>query len=118
MITREFLHLPHGERETVPISSISEIQVSRKKVGDYRQGAALFFLLGILSIWFSVGFVFIVLGIAAWNTNIYQYNLSIVSRGETLIIATSKRKGPLKDIARTIHGVSLSKKILHTFVST
>lgn len=57
--------MPRGEREAIPISSISSIEISRKVTGDYKAGAILFFILGILSIWFLVGFIFIALGLAA-----------------------------------------------------
>lgn len=92
--------------------------MTRVKTGDYKSAAVFFFLLGILSVWFMIGFLFLAWGVAAWNMHIYQYNLYVTCRGESILILSDKRKGRVKDVARTIHGVSFSRKILHTFVST
>lgn len=116
-LTRDFIILPSGEHEAIPINAVTEVTVSRTLTGDYKSGAVLFFILGVLSIWFFVGFIFIALGLAAWNTNTYSYDLYILAHGERIHLATAKKKGGLKDIARTINGLSLSKKIL-TFAST
>lgn len=116
-ITRDFLHFPHGERETIQINSISEIIASRTETGDYKAGAVLFFIIGIATVWFVIGFLFLVLGIAAWNTRIYSYHLKIRVGENIMEILSSKSRGHVKSIASTIRGLAFSQKI-HTFAST
>lgn len=113
-ITKDFIHQVNGEREVIRIDSISQIEVSRIIAGDYKAGAILFFILGILSIWFLVGFVFLALGIAAWNTKIYLYSLTVTTNGTKIYLFEKwKSHSYLKGIARTLQGLTLSNKVLN-----
>jgi hypothetical protein len=109
-ITRDFIRLPTGEREVIPIDSIQSIVVTRRKVGDHTTAGIVFLLLGILSIWFVIGFLFIAWGIAGLLTKIYSYHLILTVGGEDVEIRSGKRKGPLKSLARTIHGLVTSRQ--------
>lgn len=106
IITRDRLILPRGDREAIMLSDIEEISAVRRKTGDYKSGAVLFFILGVLSIWFFVGFIFIALGIAAWNKNIYSYHLSIKLRGASVELLSGKSRWRVMSLARTLQGVS------------
>jgi TM2 domain-containing membrane protein YozV len=63
------------EIEAIALNSIKKSSVKPEVIGDFKSGAILYFVLGVLSIWFLIGFLFIALGIAAWNTKIYKYIL-------------------------------------------
>jgi hypothetical protein len=101
--------LPQGERESIAIESIQGIQVTRKQIGDYKQAGIFFFLLGLLSLWFLIGFVFIVLGIAAMWSKIYIYRLTVRVNGNEILLLEHKSKGRTKSLAQTIRGLLTAK---------
>lgn len=111
-ITKDMLILPNGERESIQLNTISDIQVTRKQEGDYKSGAVLFFVIGVVTVVFGIGIIFLILGIAAWHTNIYSYRLLIVTRGEYVEVLAGRKRGQLKSLARTIHGAAFSKSQL------
>jgi hypothetical protein len=111
-ITRDYIVTPLGERESVAIGEIQELRLHRVKVGDYTAGGIGFLLLGILSVWFMIGFLFIALGIAGLMTKIYTYRLVARVRGEEILLLQGKGKGQLKSLLQTIHGLITSKKLM------
>lgn len=117
MLTRDFIRLSGHDREVIPIDSISAVRVTRREVGNYKSGALLFFLLGILTLWTVFCVVFFALGLGAWLTNIYAYGLEVETRGDTVQIMQKSRRAPVTGLAHTIAGLCLSRKVL-TFAST
>jgi len=84
LITKEFIKLTDSESEAIPITAIQKVELRKEVVGNYRAGAILFFVLGILSIWFMIGFLFLAWGIAAWNKKIYTDVLLLTRHGVTV----------------------------------
>ncbi len=64
-ITKDFIRVNDFEIEAIAISTIKKAYVKAQVIGDFKNVAIMFFVLGILSIWFLIGFVFIALGIGA-----------------------------------------------------
>ena len=114
-ITKDFITIKGGDHEAIRIDWISEVRITREQKGDYKAGAILFFIIGAFTIMIGIGLLFFALGIAAWNTNIWEYRLQIKVVDETITLRTSKRKSNLKALANTIRGLSLSNK-LHAVV--
>lgn len=117
VITRDFIRFKYSDRETIPINTISEIRITRSVVGDHKKAATFFFLLGILSFWFLIGFLFLAFGVAAYFTKIYSYQLTIFSGGTGWIIKEGGKKGTIKSMAQTIRGLATSAKILSATAS-
>lgn len=100
-----------GDHEAIRIDWISEVMITREKIGDYKSGAILFAIIGAFTIAFGIGILFFALAIAAWNTNIYKHSLQIKVVDKIITIKTSKHRSGLKSIANTIKGLSLSNKL-------
>lgn len=109
IITKDRIILPGGDSEAILLSDIEKVSTARRKIGDYKAGAVLFFILGILSFWYFVGFIFIALGIAAWNTNIYSYHLSIKLHRVSVELLSSKRR--VGSLARTLRGACVAPRL-------
>lgn len=117
-ITRDYIRLPNGEREAIAISTIHRIDVHRVQVGDHNRAAAGFLVLGVLSVWFMIGFLFLALGVAALFIKVYLYRLTVwVGRQEVLLLE-DKRRSKLMSLARTIRGLITSRQTLAKFIST
>lgn len=110
-ITKEFISMRGGDHEAIRIDWISEVMITREKIGDYKSGAILFAIIGAFTIAFGIGILFFALAIAAWNTNIYKHSLQIKVVDKIITIKTSKHRSGLKSIANTIKGLSLSNKL-------
>jgi hypothetical protein len=110
-ITKDFIRSIYTRREVIPMDTITGAQVGQEVTKDYKQGAVLFFLLGILTVWFAIGFLFIALGIGAWNYKEYRYTLYLVSRGDVLPVKVSTSKRKLKSLANTIIGIVWTKSV-------
>lgn len=104
--------MPLGDTEFIPFDAIRKIEVTRQKVGDYKRAAVAFLLLGILSIWFMIGFLFIAWGIAALFVNRYTYRLEVTALSGMYVIMKRSRKGPVVSLCRTIEGLLTSRKVL------
>lgn len=111
-ITRDFISLPGRDPETISIGRISEVRVTRILIGDYKAGAILFFVIGILTVVWVIGWFFLVMAVAAWNTSIYAYSLVAVVDGKGMILLSNKSKSRMKSLANTISGLSLSRNVL------
>lgn len=111
-ITKDFISLPKGEREIISIASISGITVTRNRVGNYKNAGILFFIVGVFTIAFGIGWLFLAWGIGAMLTNVYEYNLKVIVDGRPVLLLTGKGGYRLKSLAKTIHGLSLSKSLV------
>jgi hypothetical protein len=110
-IDREGIRMPHGETEFIPMDALRGVEVIREKVGDYKQGAIGFLILGILSAWFMIGFLFLALGIAGLLVNRYNYRLEVTALSGRYLLMERPRKGPVMSLCRTIQGLILSRKV-------
>ena len=117
IINKEYLIFPQGEREAVAVSSISEIAVSRILTKEYTDAVPLFVLLGLTGIFFAPMLFFFLFAISAYFTKRYEYALKVTANGRPLQIMRNKRKGKVKSLAHTIHGLCFSARLL-TFAST
>lgn len=116
-ITKDFLMASGRDWETIPINQVSEITMTSRVVKDYRAGAILLLIIGIFTISFGIGFLFIALGIGAWYSKVYQYSLYVTVKEKRIWLLNHRRSGPLKSIVRTLHGLNLSMR-LHSFDPT
>ena len=111
VITKEFIKVKDFYLEAIPINTVTKAFVKSEINGSYRPGAILFFLLGILSIWFLIGFLFIAMGIAAWFTNTYKHSLMIERADATWYVLEGKKKSYLSSLATTINGLVFTKSL-------
>ncbi len=105
------IRMPLGETEYIPFDAIRKIEVSRELIGDYKRGGIAFLMLGLLSIWFMVGFVFLALGVVGLMVKKYRYRLMVSAYSGTYCIMERERKGPVVSMCRTIEGVLTARKL-------
>jgi len=99
--------------ESIRINQITRIAVKEKEVGNFKDLSVVFFVLGILSFWFFIGFIFLAWGVVAMFKKINTYTLVVVVKGQEVVLLTHSGKTHVKDIARTIWGLITSAKALH-----
>lgn len=104
--------MPLGETEFIPWDAVRSVDVRRELVQDYTRAGIVFLILGILSVWFMIGFLFIAWGIAGLIVKKYRYTLVVKSLSGTYVLMERKRKGPVMSLCRTIQGVITSRKVL------
>lgn len=106
------IHMPNGETEFIPLDALRKVEVIREKVGDHNRAGILFLLLGVMAVWFWIGWLFIAWGIAALVTKRYRYRLIITALSGPYVIMERKRKGPVMSLCYTIEGLITSRKVL------
>lgn len=111
-IDKEGIHMPEGDTEFIPLDALRGVEVTREKVGDYTRGAVGFLLLGILAIWFWIGWLFIAWGITALVVKRYRYRLVVTALSGPYVLMERSRKGPVMSLCRTIQGLLTSQKVL------
>ena len=111
-ITKDFIRIAGASSETISINQISTIEVVQKEKNNYRKATPLFIIVGLLTVTFGIGFLFLAWGIASWFYKEYTYTLQIDSIPGVFEIPGKKAR--LKSLAHTIHGLAFSKQQLAT----
>ena len=111
-IDRDGIRMPNGETEFIPLDALRKVEVTREKVGDHTRAAVGFLMLGILSFWFWIGWLFIAWGIAALVVKKYRYRVVITALSGPYVIMEGTRKGPVMSLCRTIEGLITARRLM------
>lgn len=110
-ITGDFLMVAGADKEAVAISRLSNPRITKEQTGNYQAASILFVIVGIFTVAFMIGWLFIAWGIAAWFSKIYTYHLLVDIDEVGVTLLTSKSRGRLARISRALASELIKKEL-------